>query len=609
MRPYSIAIIGVGPKGLYAFERLLARLHQENNDSNIEVHLFEKTGVFGAGEIYHPNQPEYLLMNYPNRNINVWLKEHPESIVPERLDFVAWLDKNGGPSIGDSENGFSPRRTVGEYLIYCFNLLEKHAKKSIQIIKHKTEVTDVKPHGDELLLKYVSQYSRLSTTLKVNEVLLTTGHSSCKGKLERDKDSCASDIDHQAFIPFVYPVEEKLAPIKANTRVAVKGLGLTFIDTVLALTEGRGGRFEKLKNGRLIYMPSGREPSKIFPFSRSGMPMIPRNANEGLLPYKPIYFTPENIKAQAGSNQKISFAKHMLPLLISEMQYRYYRIVFESHDLSFYPDKNLRSLDKQIRVFHEQYPQVYRFNFTDLFKAKPFDESVSELGALAYWHYLLKEAALGSESSAFMAAATTWGRLSETFNAIYSFGGMTADSQALFDSQYRSILNRISYGPPLLNMKKMVALVETGLIDLDFSEKPEVQTLNEGWGICTNQFNFQKVDVLIDARIPTLDSTKDWSLLFSNMRKNGLLRPFTISDDTTYEAGCPEIDRQGRAVDQNGYPILNISLYGTPTERITYDNDTLSRTRNNFASQWALNVLKNYKATTIKSKKSKIYNG
>lgn len=34
----------------------------------------------------------------------------------------------------------------------------------------------------------------------------------------------------------------------------------------------------------------------------------------------------------------------------------------------------------------------------------------------------------------------------------------------------------------------------------------------------------------------------------------------------------------------------SISLYGTPTEGLTLDNDTLSRKRNDFASQWAQDV-------------------
>ncbi|MBC8766832.1 FAD/NAD(P)-binding protein [Arenibacter sp. BSSL-BM3] len=609
MQRYSVAIVGVGPKGLYAFERLLARWQQVEGALKLEIHLFEKTGVFGAGEIYNPDQPEYLLMNYPNRNINVWPKENPEPVVSERLDFVTWLRNKEYTSRKDIKNGFSPRRTVGKYLVDCFKALEKYKPGSVQIIKHSAEVLDVQQDGDGLILKYIDRENGPKTTLKVNEILLTTGHSSSKGKLKEDQYKGILDGEDQNLIPFVYPVEEKLAAIGENTTVGIKGLGLTFIDTVLAITEGRGGRFEKFMNGNLIYLPSGQEPKKIFPFSRSGLPMIPRNPYEGLQPYTPVYFTVENIMANVVWGQKIGFVEHMLPLMIAEMQYRYYSIVFEKFNLSFYPDKDLRSLSKQINIFHEQFPQVYRFNFEDLFKARPFHGPSPELDTLTYWRYLISEAEMGSESSAFMAAAMTWGRLSETFNTIYSFGGMTADAHYIFDSQFRTMLNRISYGPPLQNMKKILALVEMGLVDLDFGDNPQLVKQEKGWGLYNRYLNFQKIDVLIDARIPTLKSSENWSSLFSNMHQSGLLRPFRNYSGTTYEPGCPDIDRQGRAIDCNGRPRTNISFYGTPTEGVTYDNDTLSRTRNNFASQWALSVLENYIAKKLKPRKSKIKNG
>lgn len=307
--------------------------------------------------------------------------------------------------------------------------------------------------------------------------------------------------------------------------------------------------------------------------------------------------------------QKISFVDHMLPLLIAEIQYRYYSTVFDKFNLSLYPDKDVRNLRKQIDIFHEQFPQVYRFNFEDLFKARPFHGPSPQLDTLSYWRYLLNEAELGSESSAFMAAAMTWGRLSETFNTIYSFGGMTADAHYIFDSQYRSMLNRISYGPPLQNMKKILAVVEMGLVDLDFADNPQLIQQDKGWGLYNKHLNFQKFDMLIDARIPTLKSSEHWSSLLCNMRKNGLLRPFRNYGGTTYEVGCPDMDRQGKAIDGSGRPLTNVSFYGTPTEGVTYDNDTLSRTRNNFASPWSLSVLENYIAKKLKLRKSTIKNG
>src|SRR5680860_231663 len=240
MRPYKIAIVGLGPKGLYAFERLMARLHDSNEIMDIEIHIFEKTGIFGAGAIYDPGQPEYLIMNYPNRNISAWPNEKPDPSVPEALSFVDWLGKCENKNGEKLDNGFSSRGLVGKYLTYCFELLLAHKRDSIKIIEHPTEVRDIQNIGNELVLNYRTNSGKFSQKLTVNEVLLTTGHCSCKGMLESLGNH--SNRDGSDFIPFLYPVKDKLAHIDKNSTVGIKGLGLTFIDTVLALTEGRGGK-------------------------------------------------------------------------------------------------------------------------------------------------------------------------------------------------------------------------------------------------------------------------------------------------------------------------------------------------------------------------------
>lgn len=601
MSHYKIAIVGLGPKGLYAFERLLSGLNAMNRPVNIEIHLFEKTGNFGAGEIYDMSQPNYHIMNYPNRNINVWLNQNPNSFVPETLSFTDWLQKYENNKEENLDYGFSPRRLVGKYLTYCFELLLAYKNDCIKVILHSAKVSDILKDGQQLLLDYKSARSQIITKMMVQEVLLTTGHTSCQGRLEAAENSL--DVVHRNFIPFVYPVDEKLGGVLKNSTVGIKGLGLTFIDTVLALTEGRGGKFERMHDGNLLYVPSGDEPKRIIAFSRSGMPMIPRCGREGQKNYRPLYFTVENIRLGAGKNNKINFVKHALPLFIAEMQYRYYSIVFEQQNLSFYPDKDIAVLNKQIQAFHDKFPEIYRLNFADLYKPKPFVPQSLELSPLTYMRYLLKEAEIGSESSPFMAAAMTWGRLSETFNFIYSFGGLTANSHCIFDKNFRSKLNRISYGPPLVNMKKIVSLVEMGIVNFGFAENPEIKKMRSGWAICDSQLKFRRIDTLIDARIPTIGSKNDWSPLLVNMQKSGLLRPFINNDYRSYEVGCPEMNRQGRAIDHNGHVNPNISFYGTPTEGVVYDNDTLSRTRNNFATQWANNIIKNYSTNQIQMKK------
>ena len=589
MKAFKIAIIGVGPKGLYGLERLLAQFAQKEANFELEILLFEKSGHFGCGEIYDPSQPDYLLMNYPNRNINVWPKENPAPIVAERLSFVEWLADKRKSAPNELLHTFSPRKEVGQYLVHCYEQLKSNHPKSIRIFEHALNVNSIRNADDGFLISANGLGDDNSKEFMFDRVLITTGHSSCS----RDKsipETLPPEIPSQHFVDFIYPVQEKLKDVPAGAAVGIKGMGLTFIDAVLALTEGRGGEFRRTTKGTIIYLPSGDEPKSIFPFSKSGMPMVPRSGHEGLGNYKSKYFTIDRILGKVGASERPSFVNHILPLLIAETEYRYYEIAFDKRALTLYPDEDFTKVREQIEIFHETYPEEPKFGFGNLFNHSALTKEI-KFGPLAYLRQLLQAAKEGSKQNAYMNAAMTWGKLSEDFNKIYSHGGMTPDSHWLFDKKYRSKLNRVSYGPPLENFEKLIALMETGLLNFDFARNPRVDLKISGWTLVNMFANSCEIDVLIDARIPVNAEPDDWCPLFKNMRKNGIIRPMQLYGDTRYSVGCPEINELGQPIDSSGKTNSHITFYGTPTEGATYDNDTLSRTRNNFVSQWAKDIL------------------
>lgn len=594
MKAYRIAIVGLGPKGLYAFERLLAQLGKLEIDKNIEVHLFEKSGNFGAGEIYDPVQPSYLLMNYPNRNINVWPSEILKPVVDNRLSFAEWIAKGTYSKDSNLNDHFASRSMVGYYLTECFEKLYRVGISSYRIVKHRSSVVSIIKKAGVYELGYLDELDAKDQFLTVNNILISTGHCSWKGQLQEKEKPESTSETRKSFIPFIYPVDSKLSPIQSNTQVAIKGMGLTFIDALLALTEGRGGRFIKKDDESYIYEPSKREPGKIYGFCRTGLPMIPRSTGEGKKPYLPVFFTLRSIYGRIVPGDKPSFLKNILPLYILETEYNFYKVAFHKRGLNLDPDDDVDRFRCQILKFHKDYPNEQTFNFRSIFKPVDFQNPTDNLGPLAYLRYVMSEAELGSEKSPFMAAVLTWGNISEQFSAIYNFGGMTAESHRFFDLNYRSQLNRISYGPPLTNMKKILALIENGILNLDYSKNPVVKRKNNKWTLKVPNRVPVNAEVLVDARIPTNTSKDNWSELLIGLQNNELLREFIVPGKESYNTGCPEVDRSGRLIDYKGNINPDITLYGTLTEGITYDNDSLSRTKNNFASDWALRTARSY---------------
>ncbi len=351
---HLVAVIGGGPKSLYALERLTAELKAAPSKKIIEIHIFNKTPNFGSGEIYAPEQPDYLMINFCIGNINMWIDEKPKSVSPETLSLTDWLRQKLWGNVRVSELDFAPRGIVGQYLEDGFRSIIENLPTNVTVKKIVGEVTDIEKTGSDFTLKIDENESNI----KYRNVLLTTGHSSRnQTKTENLYKDFTEKIPETSFVPFVYPVEN-LEHIPAKSKVAVKGMGLTFVDTVLALTVGRGGSFEQNKNGEAAkYIPSGKEPSAIYPFSRSGIPILPRGAFCGEPNFKLQYFTEEKIaEIKRNSNKgRIDFKRDLWTLVEQEMIYAYYRVWMKNKKFDYKESNDFSEFADEISRFHETY--------------------------------------------------------------------------------------------------------------------------------------------------------------------------------------------------------------------------------------------------------------
>lgn len=586
--PYKVAIIGVGPKGMYAFERLLAQL--QNIDSPIEIHLFNRSPYFGAGDIYDIEQPHYLIMNFHSDNIQMWLESSSSKVaMNNKLCFTDWLKKEYVESSFPKD--YAPRAVVGEYLHSGFLSLKNDAPKQVKIICHQMEVSKAKANEDGYNLFVKDEQQAI---VRVQQLLLATGHPRPQKTAERTRYQSFIKCDNKlSFTDFVYPVTQKLATIKAQSTVLIKGLGLTFIDSVLCLTEGRGGQFLKDKNGDYIYKTSGEEPNYIFPFSRSGLPMVPRNADDNGSNIDLHYFTAEVVKKLKNQHAKIDFTTQILPLIEQEIIVAYYGRLFQQYNEKLNITDDFEVVEKQIEDFCQKYPIKQKSILQTLFT--PYSTKGDDQTAfLQYLDRVIEAAQLGQEKSPLAAAVAVWRSVSPGFNELYSFGRFTPLSHREFLKSYAGHFNRIAYGPPLRNMLKIRALARAGILDFSFVRSPELH-LDEISACFTLQKGAQAVqgDHLVDARIPKVDLTYEASDLEKSLLQQGIIRLYENKNEKhTFCPGCMELNENAHPINAEGEVVSSITVYGTPTEGITFDNDTLSRTRNDFASYWGKHVAK-----------------
>ena len=574
---YTIAIIGLGPKGLYSLERLVA-LAQNLQDVKINILVYEKSGCFGAGEVYGQEQEGYLLMNFPSVKINAWTTEGSQIDSFYKYNFEEWLLK-----FHHQEKKYAPRKVVGQYLQFCYSQIKKYAPNTVTIHEYDKEVIAIKQKQNNSVLQYKKADNSVEE-LVVQDVMITTGHCSFKGGLQ------SSQVIHndKQHINFIYPIHQKLRHITAESVVGIKGLGLTSIDAILGLTEGRGGMFIPEENGSLVYKRSNREPQLILPFSRSGIPMVPRSGEEFLQEYTPVYFTKKKIYDRKGTDKMIDFEKHVLPLLQQEIVFNYYKVKFKEEGIALTPYTAYDLLKNQIEQYHKMYPNETRFTFYNFLKTPwLYTNNSSSVNEVTFYEDIIKEALKGEQKSAFFSAAMTWGNVNHIFNDLFSFKKMTPKSYEVFNRTYKGIFNRLSYGPPVDNMNKIVALIKANIIDLRFVAMPKIENKGEEILLKNNSQKSVVLHTMIDARIPSAE-VKNWSTLFKNMHNDGIIYPASVGD---YTLGGPDINTKGYAINNRGTHLHNICFYGTPTEGMVHDNDTLARSKNNFASHWAQGVV------------------
>ncbi|GLR17998.1 FAD/NAD(P)-binding protein [Portibacter lacus] len=511
---YNIAIIGLGPKGLYAFAELTKFL-LSRNIKEVNVYLFDKSGQFGTGPVYNLDQPKYLLMNYENVHI-----DHSSLYISDDR-------RKTYNQIAEPKEHFSSRGEIGRYLLDLYNDLKIQSLGCFNIQEVKDAVTNIKKSEDKLFLETANaEFDHIA----FDQVMITSGHNTC--------NACKQTFDQ--MINFVYPPEQKLKSIAKEDVVIVKGLGLTFIDTVLGLTEGRDGRFTA-DGQKLKYIKSGNEPKTIIPFSRTGELMLPRM--ETKLP--PNFRLRSKSLNQIAKNRKgqLDFEEDILPALEDEFA-----------------------------------QQGGKGKFVDA--ASLSDFTIDELVNIAE----------GNSFSEKIVASLIWRLFSTAFNKIYSNRGLNPSAHRQFDQYWKGKMQRVSYGPPLINYKKIQAVYEAGILDFAFSKSPSIdferKKITNHDGQSSTSFTY-----LVDARIPSNNILNNPSELYRNMLNSGLIRTARNGD---YDMGCIDLDSDGHGVSEDGMVISQLTFYGIPTEGITYNNDTLSTNHNNYAINWIKEIQKDF---------------
>ncbi|WP_043256478.1 FAD/NAD(P)-binding protein [Streptomyces sp. Tu6071] len=327
--PPVVVVVGAGPRATGLLERIAANTAAGYGgpDPAFVLHLVDPYPP-GPGRIWRREQSPLLWMNSMAEDTTLFTDETVEiegPVVP-------------GPALHDwagiGGRTFPDRRTQGAYLRWAYEQARAALPPGIVVHEHRTRAVRLEgPREGRQSVWLADRESPLTADL----VVLTLGHQEAELAPEERQFAAHAAREGLTYLPPDYTADTDLRGLRAGEPVLVRGLGLAFVDLMVLLTEGRGGRWTP--EGR--YVPSGKEPI-LYVGSRRGVPYHVKLGYrlEGELPKLPRFFGPEQTTGLLAREGPLDFRADVWPLVAKELGWAHYHRLLTTRPHAFAVDRD-----------------------------------------------------------------------------------------------------------------------------------------------------------------------------------------------------------------------------------------------------------------------------
>ncbi|MEV1022707.1 FAD/NAD(P)-binding protein [Streptomyces sp. NPDC050264] len=316
----SLVIVGAGPRGTGVLERIAANTRDDARSLELDVHLVDPYPP-GPGRIWRREQSPLLWMNSQAQDVTMYTDDTVQVDGPVLP----------GPALhewaGIDGRVFADRRSQGGYLRWVYEkavaglpdgvVVHHHARKALRVGGPR--------HGRQQV--WLEDRPR---PLLADVVILAQGHLDAELDAEQGALSAYAERHGLVHLPPDFTADTDLSALAPGQDVLVRGFGLAFVDLMVLLTEGRGGRYEGDR-----YLPSGREPV-LHVGSRRGVPYHSKigydwDAAAGERPPLPRFLGPAQIDELLARQGGFGFLADVWPLIDKELGYAHYHRLFTAH--------------------------------------------------------------------------------------------------------------------------------------------------------------------------------------------------------------------------------------------------------------------------------------
>ena len=342
-RRKTVAFLGGGPRAALILERLAAN-RPRLFDGPLAVHVVEPHQP-GSGRIWRQDQSPLLKLNSRAADVTMFTDESVDCAGPAMAGpgLVQWAAGVVDGRITDVQvpdadlarqlvrlrpTTFPTRRLQSLYLEWFFRrTVQSLGIRQAPVTVHRSQAVDVAAEGSGYVVRLAS-----GEALYADAVVIAVGHTDSVPEQESAGHAGFAARHNLFHAPPAYTNDVDFSALRPGQQVIVSGMGLAFIDLVVQLMEGRGGRFVEASGGSLRYIASGNEP-QLWAGSRRGVPY--RSKISAVLRGEPAgpprYLRAGAVAALREEHGELDFRQHLWPLLAKDAAFGYYQELFTGH--------------------------------------------------------------------------------------------------------------------------------------------------------------------------------------------------------------------------------------------------------------------------------------
>ncbi|MEU6440359.1 FAD/NAD(P)-binding protein [Streptomyces sp. NPDC047046] len=588
--PYRIVVVGTGPRGLAALERLAVHLTERPPGRPVEIHAIDDHQV-GPGRVWRPGQSPLLLMNTVAGDVTMFSGPPDGPARPGAGPSLAqwWGAADGVPDVASA---CAPRAVYGRYLAFVFDTVRGGLPEGVSLHPVTGRVERMRRpaglrHGWTLALADGRE-------LWADRVLLSTGHGR---PLPSGPRAAFAGFAARHGLPYIEgdsAADLPLERVPAGATVGVMGLGMAFYDVMVLLTEGRGGRFEPCGEG-LRYLPGGQEPVLVAG-SRGGVPMPARGVNQKRpdYTYTPRLFTFDRVRDWRAAG-RIDFEGLLLPWLRAELGLVHHATAIRRREgaaaARSFTEQAVRSAlvdtagaAPDLAVAREAAAHgcadarpVDLHGWARPFATARFDSAADYQQALTGWLETDLACSLrGNLDDPLKATVELLRVLRHIIRTAVGYGGLTPRShEGAFLKSFAPWCAQLSSGPPVFRLRQTLALMRAGVLRVvgpgtRFAADPGAGRFTASSPQVAGPPEL--LDGLIDARVPPPDVRTDASPLIRDLLGQKIITSYvnTWEGEDFDTGGLRVTEAPFHPVGAHGAVHDDVHVSGIPLENVRW---------------------------------------